>query len=142
MATLDDILDAIRGKRDFLELAEITDNTRTGSMLRQYEVYFGKSETIAVTVEYVQIYVKGSEARLVSPCFMCGSKGHTFKDTIQPTLDQLKVGADKVRVLYVDDDEKYAVVERTVYNTSTGTASTRVHRVYELPDKSIRVVES
>ncbi len=141
MATLDNILDAIRGKRDFLELAEITDTTRTGSRLRQYEVYFGKPETAAVTVEYIQIYVNGSEARLVSPCFMCG-KGQTFKTTIQPALDQLKVGADKVRVLYVDDDEKYAVVERTVFNPSDGTASTRVYRVYELPDKTIRVVES
>jgi hypothetical protein len=141
MATLDDILDAIRGKKDFLELAEITDATRSGTKLRLYEVYFGKPEAIAATIEYVQIYVNGSEARLISPCFMCG-KGQTFRNTIQSTLDQLKVGADKVRVLYVDDDEKYALVERTVYNSSEGKASTKVHRVYELPDKSIRVVES
>jgi hypothetical protein len=143
MATLDDILDAIRSKRNFLEIVEITDTMRTGSKLRQYEVYFGKPEAAAVTVEFVQIYVNGDEARLVTPCFMCGSiKDSSFKEIIQPVLDQMKVDADKVRILYVDEDEKYALVERTVYNSFDGTASTIVHRVYELPNKTIRVVES
>ncbi len=141
MATLDDVLNAVRQKTDFLDLVEVTDNTRTGSKLKQYEVYFGKPDVNSITVEYLQIYVNGNAARIVSPCFMCG-KASTFKTTIQSALDQMKQGADKVRVLLVDDDEKYALVEKTVYNQSTGKASIELYRLYELPDRSIRVVES
>ncbi len=141
MATLDDVLNAVRQKTDFLDLVEVTDNTRTGSKLKQYEIYFGKPDVNSITVEYLQIYVNGNTARVVSPCFMC-SKVSTFKTTIQSTLDQMKQGADKVRVLLVDDDEKYALVEKTIYNQNTGTASIQLYRLYELPDRSIRVVES
>lgn len=141
MATLTELLNAISGKQNFLEYVEITDLTRNGSKLKQYEFYFGKPDSDTITVEYLQIYVNGDEARIVAPCFLCG-ESKTFRLSIQSTLEEMAQDADKVRILFIDETEKYAIVEKVIYNSSDGTAATKVFKVYELPDRSIRVVES
>ena len=141
MATLDAILDNIRAKQGYLDLVEVVDTYRTGSKLKSYEVYFGQPGSSTVKVEYVSIYINGSEARVVTPCFFCDTI-NSFRDSILPEINCLKTDADKVRVMFVDETERFALVEKVVYNSSDGTASTKLFKIYELPDKTIRVVES
>jgi hypothetical protein len=142
MATLDDILDAIRHRKDFIDLAEVTDSFTSGSKLKRYEVYFGKPGAPTISVEYLQIYVDGGTARIVSPCFMCDEKSDPWKARLKAAMASSPLLAGKkARIVFADYDDKAATIEAMVIPGSGDETVMECYRAYESASGAITILK-
>lgn len=142
LATLEDVLKSVRTLPDFIDLEEIPSMNCAGTKTKQYMAYFAQSNKGTVRMENFSVYVNGDDARVIVPCFMCASAASGgFKDVVQSAIDAMvkDPGVDKVRRVYVDEAERYAIVEKISYDAVSGLSTSASFRIYELPDKSLRV---
>ena len=140
---LEDIINGFSELPNYGGHVEITTKMYEESRVRTFEIYLLNPEDNTFRTEYARIFIDDlGNAYIDATCAVGGmftgaSSTGVFQETVRCLLPEIMSNdGDKVRILFVDEAEKYALVEKI---TKAGAMETyRVFATDENPAKIIR----